>query len=78
MPAMSYFFKKKITQKEENGSRNNIERFLEAVKLTPGDIPGAFIENESEVGKWAVDKLKFWLKCRRLNQQGNKKALLAK
>ena len=51
---------------------------LQPVKLTQEDIPGAFIENEGEVGKWTVDKPKFWLKCRRLNQQGNKKALLAK
>ena len=35
---------------------------LEVVKLTTEDIPGAFIENESEVGKWIVDKRKF---CRR-------------
>lgn len=51
---------------------------LAAVKLTPEDIPGASVENENEVGKWTVERLKFWLKCRRLNQQGKKKDLLAK
>ena len=51
---------------------------FEPVKLTPEDIPEAFIEKESEVGKWTGYKPKLWLKCRRLNQQGNKKALLAK
>ena len=35
-------------KKEENGWRNNIERFLEAVKLTAGDIPGAFIEMKAK------------------------------
>lgn len=51
---------------------------LAAVKLTPEDIPGASVENENEVGKWTVERLKFWLKCRRLNQQGKKKDLLEK
>ncbi|KAL9980086.1 hypothetical protein ACROYT_G008629 [Oculina patagonica] len=51
---------------------------LELEKLKPQDIPGALIESESEIGKWTVDKLKFWLKCRRLNQQGNKKQLVEK
>ena len=40
------------------------------VDLIPGDIPGAgFIEEE--IGKW----LNFWLKGRRINQNGNKKGL---
>lgn len=51
---------------------------LEMEKLKPEDIPSAVIENESQIGKWTVEKLKFWLKCRRLNQQGNKKQLLGK
>ena len=46
---------------------------LEVKKLKPEDNPGAVIENESEIRKWTVKKLKFWLKCRRLNKQGNKK-----
>ena len=53
-------------------------RNLDVEKLKPEDIPGAVIENESQIGKWAVEKLKFWLKCRCLNQQGNKKQLLEK
>ena len=41
------------------------------VDLIPGDIPGAgFSEEERE--KW----LNFWLKWRRINQNGNKKELL--
>jgi len=47
-------------------------------KLKPEDIPGAVIENESQIGKWTVERLKFWLKCKGLNQQGNKKQLLEK
>ena len=42
------------------------------------DIPGAVIENESQIGKWTVEKLKFWLKCRCITQEGNKKQLLEK
>ena len=45
------------------------------VDLTPEDIAGAsFIEEEIE--KLPVAQLKFWLKCRRINQSGNKKELL--
>lgn len=51
---------------------------LEDVKLFPKDIPGSNIEDESSAAKWTVDRLKFWLKCRRLNQQGTKKDLVAK
>jgi len=51
-------------------------RNLEVEKLKPEDIPGVVIENVSQIGKWTVGKLKFWLKCRRLNQQGNKNQLL--
>ena len=51
---------------------------LEEEKLKPQDIPGAVIEKESKTGKCTVEKLKFWLKCRRLNQQGNKNQLLEK
>ena len=41
------------------------------VDLTPQDIPGAsFIE---EIEKLTVTQLKFWLKCLRINQNGNKK-----
>ena len=45
------------------------------VDLTPEDIPGAgFIEEEIE--KLTVSQLKFWLKCLRINQNGNEKELL--
>ena len=47
-------------------------------KLYPEDIPGSNIEDENKVAEWTVEKLKFWLKCRRLNQQGKKKYLVAK
>ena len=66
-------WKSKHMEAETSSTHN-----LEVEKLKPEDIPGAVIENESQIGKWTVDKLKFWLKCRRLNQQGNKKQLLEK
>ena len=44
------------------------------VDLTPENIPGAsFIE---EIEKLTVTQLKFWLKCLRINQNGNEKELL--
>ena len=45
----------------------------EQVELSPEDIPGASSE---QIGKLTVSQLKFWLKCRRINQSGNKKELL--
>ena len=46
------------------------------VDLTAEDIPGAsFIEEEIE--KLTVSQQKVWLKCLRLNQNGNEKELLA-
>ena len=46
------------------------------VDLTVEDTPGAsFIEEEIE--KPTVSQQKFWLKCLRLNQNGNEKELLA-
>ena len=46
------------------------------VDLTAEDIPGAsFIEEEIE--KLTVSQLQFWLKCLRINQNGNEKELLA-
>ena len=46
------------------------------VDLTAEDIPGAsFIEEEIE--KLTVSQQKFWLKCLRINQNGNEKELLA-
>ena len=47
---------------------------IEDVKLTPEDIPGASFK-DSEICKLTVNQLKFWLKCRRVNQGGNKKVL---
>ena len=45
------------------------------VDLTPQDIPGAsFIEEEIE--KLTVTQVKFWLKCLRINKNGNEKELL--
>ena len=43
--------------------------------LSPEDIPGASVTAE-QIGKLTVSQLKFWLKCRRINQSGNKKELL--
>ena len=46
------------------------------VDITAEDIPGAsFIEEEIE--KLTVSQQKVWLKCLRLNQNGNEKELLA-
>ena len=45
------------------------------VDLTPEDIPGASL-SEEEIGKLTVVYLKFWLKCRLINQNGNKNTLL--
>ena len=47
----------------------------EQVGLPPEDIPGASFSSE-QIGKLTVSQLKFWLKCRRINQSGNKKELL--
>ena len=45
------------------------------VNLTPEGIYGASF-SEEEIGKLTVAQLKFWLKCRCINQNGNKKELL--
>ena len=47
---------------------------IEDIKLTPEDIPGVSFK-DSEICKLTVNQLKFWLKCRRVNQGGNKKVL---
>ena len=47
---------------------------IEDIKLTPKDIPGASFK-DSEICKLTVNQLKFWFKCRRVNQGGNKKVL---
>lgn len=45
------------------------------VDLTPEDIPGARF-SEEEKGKFTFAHLKFWLKCSRINQNGNLKKTL--
>ena len=45
------------------------------VDLTSGDIPDAGF-SEEEMEKLTVAQLKFLLKCRPINQTGNKKELL--
>ena len=40
--------------------------------LTPEDIPCSSVRNGEDISKWTIPQLKFWLKCRRLNQQGLK------
>ena len=47
----------------------------EQVELSPEDIPGASVSAEQK-GKLTVSQLKFWLKCRLINQSGNEKELL--
>ena len=46
--------------------------------LTPEDIPCSSVRNGEDISKWTIPQLKFWLKCRRLNQQGLKKDLVEK
>ena len=50
---------------------------VDQVDLSPEDIPGASC-SEEEIGKLTVSQLKFWLKCRCINQNGSKKELLEK
>ncbi|CAB4045521.1 Hypothetical predicted protein [Paramuricea clavata] len=47
------------------------------VELKPEDIPGASV-NDKDIGKLNVNQLKFWLKCRRAKQGGNKKGLFGR
>lgn len=55
--------------------KNNMtEENIEEVFLTSDDILRAAVEDE-EIAKLTVNQLKFWLKCRRINQSGNKQAL---
>ena len=54
--------------------KNVVEENIKDVFLTPDDIPGAAVKNE-EIGKLTVNQLKFWLKCRRINQSRNKQVL---
>lgn len=52
---------------------NMAEENIEGVFLTPDDITGAAVKDK-EIGKLTVNQLKFSLKCRRINQSGNKQA----
>jgi hypothetical protein len=47
------------------------------VELKPEDIPGASV-NDKDIGKLNFNQLKFWLKCRRVKQGGNKKELFGR
>ena len=47
------------------------------VELKPEDIPGASV-NDKDIGKLNVNQLKFWLRCRRVKQGGNKKELFGR
>ena len=44
---------------------------VEQVDLCPEDIPDASVSKE-QMGKLTISQLKFWLKCRHINQSGNK------
>ena len=48
---------------------------VDQVDLTPEDISGVSVIEE-EIEKLTATQLKFWLKCRRINQNVNKKELL--
>ena len=41
-------------------AETSLIRILEVEKLKPEDIPCAVTDNENEIGKWTVKKLKFW------------------
>ena len=45
------------------------------VDLTPEDISGTSVSEEG-IGKLTIAQLKYWLKCCRINQNGNIKDLL--
>ena len=45
------------------------------VNLTLEDISGASFSEEG-IAKLTIAQLKYWLKCCRINQNGNKKELL--
>jgi len=47
-----------------------------SLNLTPNDIPCSSVENVENLSKWMIPQLKFWFKCRKLNQQGSKKDLV--
>ena len=46
----------------------------EQVDLSPEEIPGASVSAE-QIGILTVSQLKFWLKCRRINQSAKKELL---
>ena len=49
-----------------------------SINLIPDNIPCESVGKSDNVGKWTIPQLKFWLKCRRLSQQGLKKDLVKK
>ena len=49
-----------------------------SLNLTPNDIPCSSVEIVGNISKWTIPQLKFWLKCRKPNQQGSKKDLVEK
>ena len=48
---------------------------VEQIDLFPEDILHVSV-SEEQIGLFTVSQLKFWLKCHRINQSGNKKELL--
>ena len=54
--------------KSKHGGGNLFDSQYRSGKVEPEDIAGAVVENESQIAKWTVEKLKFWLECRHLNQ----------
>ena len=58
---------------EDTDSLHGRHEMSSDVNLTPEDIPCSSVKNGEEISKWTIPQLKFWLKCRRLNQQGLKK-----
>ena len=56
------------------------ERALREISLnrTPDNMPCSSVEKVENISKWTIPQLKYWLKCRKLNQQGSKKDLVEK
>ena len=63
---------------EDTDSLHGRHEMSSDVNLTPEDIPCSSVKNGEDISKWTIPQLKFWLKCRRLNQQGLKKDLVEK
>ena len=58
--------------RESQINKHGQKSFIQEIdlNLTPDDIPCSSVGNVDNISKWTKPQLKFWLKCRRLNQPG--------